>query len=214
MTDSSKQRVAKRAAGSRSAAAEFEEAIGGREQLVEVLSAQSRDTKQDILFRLLSDPGRAGDSLVTICHDAGVSATEVLAMFRDAAVAQSMVKAQSTLADKLDGVARDVAEKAANHVEDCHCQILSVTGEADPACPDCGGRGQLYFRGNLKHAEMVFKATGLTKEDGGGVNVNVSNQMGLSMGGGFLDKFVQATDDAAFDVLEVESVEEVEPPTD
>lgn len=213
MPDSSKQRVAKRAAGSRSAAAEFEEAIGGREQLVEVLSAQSRDTKQDILFRLLSDPGRAGDSLVTICHDAGVSATEVLAMFRDAAVAQSMVKAQSTLADKLDGVARDVAEKASNHVEDCHCQILSAIGEADPACPDCGGRGQLYFRGDLKHAEMVFKATGLTKE-GGGVNVNVSNQMGLAVGGGFLDKFVQATDDAAFDVLEVESVEEVKPPTD
>ena len=199
----------------RSAAAAFEEAVGGREQLVEVLSSQVRGTKQDILLRLLSDPGRAGDSLVRDCQDAGMSTTEVLGMFRDAAVARSMVQAQNTLADKLDGVVRDVAEKASNHVEECQCQILSAVGEPDPTCPECGGRGLLFFRGNLKHAEMVFKAPGLTKE-GGGVNVNVKQQVGLAMGGGFLDKFVQATDEAAFDVVDADpiDVEETDPEAD
>lgn len=202
-----------RRAGERTAAAEFETAVGGRDQLAEMLTTQVRGTKQDILLRLLSDPGRAGDSLVRICQDAGMSTTEVLGMFRDAAVARSMVQAQSTLADKLDVVVRDVAEKAANHVEECRCQILSAVGEPDPTCPECGGRGQLFYRGDLKHAEMVFKATGLTKE-GGGVSVNVNQQLGLAMGGGFLDKFVQATDEAAFDVLDADPIDAEEIDTD
>ena len=205
----------RRLTAQRTAAAEFETAVGGRDQLVEVLSSQVRGTKQDILLRLFSDPGPAGDSLVRICQEAGMSTTEVLGMFRDAAVARSMVQAQNTLAEKLDVVVRDVAEKAANHVEECRCQVLSAVGEPDPTCPDCGGRGHLFFRGDLKHAEMVFKATGLTKE-GGGVNVSVNQQVGLSMGGGFLDKFVQATDEAAFDVVDVDPIdaEEIDPEAD
>jgi hypothetical protein len=205
----------------KTASTRLEESIGGRDNLVEILSSQERDTKQDILFRLLVDPARKHDSLLKLCQDAGVTSTEIIAMLRDSVVSQSLARAQITLADKLDQITRDVAEKAADHVKPCKCAILSAVGEPDPECPECGGRGEIVREGSLKHAEMVMKATGLV-EKGGGVNVNVQQNNMVAGGGGFLDKFVKATDDAAFDVMpegaydaeEAELAEEVDPETD
>lgn len=199
----------------KTASQNLEATIGGRDHLVDILSNEARDTKQDILFRLLCDPSRKKDSLIKICQDAGVSTTEILSMLRDAVVAQSLVRAQTTLAEKLDAVAIDVAEKAHDHTKPCKCRLLSSIDEADPECPECGGRGEIYKEGSIKHAEMVFKAAGLTK-DGGGVNVNVQQNLGVNVGGGFLDKFVKATDDAAFDVVPegAYDAEEAEPEGD
>lgn len=192
---------------SKSAATEFELAVGGRDNLAAILSQSTRDAKRDVLFRLLMDPSRAGDSLAKLCRDAGVSATEVLAMYRDAVASQAMIRAQVTLAEKLDGVVRDVAEKAADHTKPCRCRRLSKNDNPDPNCDLCGGRGEVYKEGSLKHAEAVFKATGLHKE-GGGVNVNVQQNVGIAAGGGLLDSFVKATDAAAFDIVEGETVPE------
>jgi hypothetical protein len=173
---------------------------------VSILSTQPRDAKQDILFRLLGDPARAKDSLSTICQDANVSANEVFAIYRDAVAGQAMVKAQATLSERLDGVVRDVAEKAADHVKECECVILSETSAPNPRCKVCGGRGEIYKEGSLKHAEVVLKATDVLKS-GGGVNVAVNQNLGVNVGGGLLDSFVKATDDAAFDIIDAEKVE-------
>jgi hypothetical protein len=209
-----KEKMSDSNAIAKTASQQLEASIGGRDHLTDILGSLARDTKQDILFRLLCDPKRQKDSLIKICQDAGVSTTEVLSMLRDSVVSQALVRAQMTMADKLDAVARDVAEKAADHTKPCKCRILSAVDEADPECPDCGGRGMLVKEGSLKHAEAVFKAAGLTK-DGGGVNVSVQQNLGVNVGGGFLDKFVKATDDAAFDVVpESIDAEEAEPDTD
>ena len=110
-------------------AANFEEAVGGRKNLVDVLATSLRDTKQDILFRMLSDPKRAGDSLITLCRDAGVTSHEVLNMFRSAVLAKGMVEAQMNMAEKLGEIARDVAEKAHDHVRPCACVMTGVHGD-------------------------------------------------------------------------------------
>ena len=202
--------LAKRGHTARTATSELEEAVGGRVNLLDILSNTARDTKQDILMRLLSDPARSKDSLVTLCASAGVSNTEVLSLFREAAVARSFTKAQVTLSERLDAVVADVADKAQNHTEPCGCLQVQPAGTvADPGCPNCSGTGLRHFRGSFDHAQLVFRAAGMTKE-GGGVKVNVNQQVGVALGGGFLDKFVKATDDAAFDVVEAQ---EVEPPT-
>lgn len=198
---------------SRGAASEFEQAVGGRENLTVILSTVDRDSKRDVLYRLLMDPERAGDSLAKLCSDAGVSATEVLAMYRDAVTAQALVRAQTTLAEKLDGVVRDVAEKAADHIKPCSCVQLSASNVADPHCENCGGRGEVWREGSLKHAEVVLKATEVLKT-GGGVKVNVNQAVGLNVGGGLLDSFVKATDAAAFDIIEGDVGEEVDSEAD
>jgi len=194
----------------RSGAAEFEEAVGGRANLVGVLENQNRDTKQDILFRLISDPARKNDSLVTLCHQAGVTTNEILGMFRDAVVAKSMVEAQMTLAERLGNIAMDVAQKAVDHTKPCRCAVLSEIGEADPECPSCGGRGEVYLEGSLDHAKVAMEAAGLTHK-GGGVNVNVQQNNVNAGAGALLEKFVKATDAAAFDVVEAEVIPEVIP---
>lgn len=185
---------------------DFEEVIGGRDNLTGILSTQPRDAKQDILFRLLSDPARAGDSLATICADANVSATEIFSLYRTAIAGEAMVKAQVALSERLDGVVKDVAEKAADHVKDCECVILSEIGQANPRCKICAGKGEIYKEGSLKHAEVVLKATDVLKQ-GGGVNVAVNQNLGVNVGGGLLDSFVKATDEAAFDIIDAEKVE-------
>jgi len=128
-----------------------------------------------------------------------------LSMFRDAAVSRGMVEAQTTLSERMGQVAQDVAEKAVNHVRACGCTLTDVEGAPDPACPECHGQGKVFREGSLKHAELVFESTGLTRR-GGGVNVNVRQQMGVALGGAFLERFVKATDDAALDVVEGETV--------
>ena len=184
-------------------AANFEEAVGGRKNLVDVLATSLRDTKQDILFRMLSDPKRAGDSLITLCRDAGVTSHEVLNMFRSAVLAKGMVEAQMNMAEKLGEIARDVAEKAHDHVRPCACVMTGVNGDPNEVCTVCGGKGEVYHEGSLDHAKTVFDATGVTQKSGG-VNVNVQQNNMTDGGGALLDKFVKATDEAAFDVIDAE----------
>ena len=192
----------------RRGAANFEEAVGGRDNLVDVLATSARDTKQDILFRLLNDPSRSGDSLIKLCKDSGVTAHEVMSMFRDAVLAKGMVAAQMSMAEKLGLIAQDVAEKAHDHTKPCGCTLVGNPDTANPQCDLCRGTGEIYKEGSLDHAKAVFDATGLTQK-GGGVNVNVQqNNVNGNSGGALLDKFVNATDEAAFDVVDAESFDE------
>ena len=194
----------------RQGTANFEDAVGGRENLVDVLATSARNTKQDILFRLISDPARKSDSLIKLCKDAGVTSHEVIAMFRDAVLAQGMVTAQMNMADKLGVIAQDIAEKAHDHTKPCGCTLTGNKDTASPTCDLCRGTGEVYMEGSLEHAKAVFDATGVTQK-GGGMSINVQqNNVGGGSGGALLDKFVKATDDAAFDVVDAEAIEEAE----
>lgn len=189
----------------------LERSVGGREAFTEVLSGRPRDTKQEILFRMLCDPARVRDSLGTLCRAAGVHSSEVLTVFRESTVAGALVRAQVALSERLEAVVNDVADKAQNHWEPCDC-LPFVAGEAvgKPVddCALCRGTGKRWFRGNIKYAEVVLDAMGVTSRKGGGVNVQVNQGVQVGATGGFLDKFVAATDSSAFDVMEGEIHEE------
>ena len=77
----------------------------------------------------------------------------------------------------------------------------------DPACTLCKGHGEIFMRSDLKRQELIFEAAGLTKTGGGGVNVQVNQGVAIGGQGGFLDRFVTATDESAFDI-EGEAVKE------
>src|SRR5687767_8697652 len=67
----------------------FEDSIGGRENLIDTLALANLDKKQEHFLRLLCDPARQRDSLVTIARDCGLLPVHVLDMFRHASFAKA-----------------------------------------------------------------------------------------------------------------------------
>jgi hypothetical protein len=135
--------------------------------------------------------------------DAGINAREFMSIFREASVAKAFTEANLALSDRLRDVAVDVADKATNHTEPCEC-TLGGKQQPNEKCQKCQGGGLVYFRGSLPHQQMVFETSGLLKR-GGGVNVNVQQQVAVG-GGGIFERFVKATDEAAYGkkVIDVE----------
>jgi hypothetical protein len=182
---------------------ELDEAMGGREGLLKHLEYAPHNAKLEILLNVLSDPGRTMLRLNEAVKDAGLSAREFMSIFREASVAKAFTEANLALSDRLRDVAVDVADKATNHTESCEC-TLGGKQQADEKCQKCKGQGIVYFRGSLPHQQMVFETSGLLKR-GGGVNVNVQQQVAVG-GGGIFERFVKATDEAAYGkrVIDVE----------
>jgi hypothetical protein len=182
----------------------LESSVGGREQLVEILEQGSKTAQLEILVTMLADPARAKLSMASICEDAGISAKDLMHVFRDGAIAKAVNDAHVHLARKLTTVVSDVADKAHNHLEPCRCTVGNTVSSL-PECPECRGTGQVYYRGSLPHQQMVFESTGILKR-GGGVNVNVQQQVAVGSAGLF-DRFVKATDAAAYGqkVVDVEA---------
>jgi len=188
---------------------ELDTAMGGREGLIAHLEHAPHSAKVEILLNVLADPGRSMLKLDEAVKDAGMTPREFMSIFREASVTKAFTEANLALSDRLRDVAVDVADKATNHTEPCECTLGGKRG-ADEKCQKCKGEGLVYFRGSLPHQQMVFETSGLIKK-GGGIAVNVNQQVAVG-GGGIFERFVKATDEAAYGkkVIDVEpaSVEE------
>lgn len=184
-------------------------ASGGRDRLIDTLEHASKNERVELLLNMMADPSRAGISLESLCKEAKVGYKEFIQLYRDATLAKALVDSQLAMSKKLSRVAEDVSEKAINHNEHCSC-TLNGTQPPEPECGSCKGKGLVAFRSSLPHQQMIFEATGLIKK-GGGVNVNVQQNVAVS-GEGIFSKFVRATDSAAYGEktldAEVISVEE------
>jgi hypothetical protein len=109
----------------------FEQQLGGREALVEVLSqADSTPEIQDLLG-WLGDPSFAEMSLAAICRRANLTAGDVFLAYERALQTRARVLARIPIAQKLPDVAADAMRKALLH------QIN---------CPECYGRGQVEHK--------------------------------------------------------------------
>lgn len=173
----------------------LDEAAGGRDKLVEVLEEAPKSARIEHLLNLLADPTRAMMKLENVCKDAGITYRELLSIYRDATMARAFAAANMAMAKRLERVAEDVADKATNHTEPCAC-TLNHTVDPDPECGKCKGQGLVFYRSSLPHQQMIFESTGLLKK-GGGVNVQVNQQVAVG-GGGIFEKFVKSTDAAAY----------------
>jgi hypothetical protein len=188
----------------------LDDAVGGRDVLIQVMDWAPKTAKLELVLNMMADPGRAGWSLEKLCKDAGLSHRDFLEMFREAHVTKALAEAHITMSKKLATVAADVTDKAVNHLEPCKC----TTGGKYPAksdCLDCRGTGEIYFRSSFPHQQLIFETSGLVKK-GGGVSVNVNQQVAVG-GGGLFDRFVKATDSTFYGEKVVEgelSVKETE----
>lgn len=183
---------------------QYQEILGGRENVVDALNMAALDKKQQHFLRLLCDPARAQDSLIVIAQDCGMKPSEALDMFRSAAFAKSHALAMGKLAESLSPVVEDIIAKSVDAEVMCsECFGEQVAGFV---CETCHGRGTMMRESTIDHQKLVLEATGVTKKSSG-VNVQVNQQVGVVSSGSFFSKVVRATDETAYDVGQIEEGE-------
>lgn len=192
----------------------FEDAVGGRQRLADVLSLAELSEKQQHFLRLLVDPRRAKDTLANIVHDAGILPMHVLGLFRDAAFAKAHAIAISTISDSVPAVVGDIVQKSVDAeitCPDCMGEML----EGSP-CFRCHDRGTIMRPSDIDRQKLLLEISGLHKKSSGvqlQVNQNVQNN--TIQPGTFFSKYVRESDSAAYDVaIESEPVPTPDEPTD
>jgi hypothetical protein len=170
----------------------FEEALGGRDSLVEALLLAPPDPDRDALMGLLADPQNDMRTLGTIAGDLDFSAGEVLALFRDGERAKAQILALHEVTSQAPAVARDVMRRAQNHYRLCsgcngtgqtwfQAEDKDGTPIGDPtkvAHRFCEGTGQILVDASLDHQKLALDMSGLISKSGPGtvVNVDASSQ--------------------------------------
>lgn len=174
----------------------FETAVGGRTQIAARIAANSLSLEQEAFVALLLDPGRSGDSVVTLAIDAGITPEDVLKLYQKGAIAEANAIATAQIADSLPTVTREVL---ANAIETRQVCVCLKAGIAHPKCRRCHGTGLWVKDASAEQQKMVWENAGLLKKSGG-ININQNTAVGVVSGGGFMDRFVRSTDATAYDV--------------
>ncbi len=184
---------------------QFEYASGGRESLADTLGLATLDKKQRHFLDLLTDPKRKRDTISTIARDSGLTALQVLDLFRTASFARAQAIAMGRMADSIPDVINDLTAKSVDAKVECPtCFGAKQLSNMD--CPECLGKGQIFRPSDIDRQKIVFEAVGITKKNTG-VNVQVNNQVNTISPGSFFSNYVRASDKAAYDISEAEILE-------
>jgi len=187
----------------------LEENIGGREALVDTIGLASLDKKQEHFLRLLCDPARAHDSLVTIARDSGLLPTNIMALFRDAAFAKAHTLAMGQLSEAVPAIVKDITDKSVDAKIECPNCFGEGFIDEGVKCGQCSGRGQVMRTSDIDRQKIALEAAGVLRK-GPGVSVNVQQNVGVSTGGATLfSKYVKASDETAYDVSDIIDAEPV-----
>lgn len=180
----------------------MEHYAGGREAVIDLIGSHKLDKREEHFLRLLCDPARNGDSMVTICRDAGLSPNHIIDMLRDGAKAQGTAIGITIMAQSLPEVAQDIVEKSVDALVQCpNCLGEGYTAE-DVKCTACHGRGEVFRSSDIDRQKMLADYTGLAPKKSG---INIMNQqnVGVSSSGTMFSKYVKMSDEAAYDVVDV-----------
>lgn len=189
-----------------SALEQFEDAVGGRQQLVDSLSLATLDKREAHFLDLLLDPRRSNDNITTIARDAGLKPLQVVDLYRSAAFAKAHAISMGKLSEALPGVVDDIAAKSVDTKITCpNCfGDGQLNGES---CIQCGGRGEVMRFSDLDRQKIVLEAGGLTKQKSAGVNVNVQQNVGIMNPSNYFSKFVKDSDSTAYAVDDIVDAE-------
>lgn len=177
----------------------FEKSVGGRENVIDTLSLATLDKKQEHFLRLLCDPHRAKDSLVTIARDAGLLPSHIIELFRNASTAKAFALGMGQLSEAIPAIIKDVTDKSVDAKVECPTCFGTKYFPENVQCPRCGGVGEVFRASDLDRQKIALESIGITKK-GGGVNVNVNQQVGVVSPNTFFSKYVKSSDEAAYDV--------------
>lgn len=157
----------------REALQRLEDAIGGRDALVDAFVAAPPDESRDRLLGLLADPRNDNRSLHTIIGELDITGGEVLALYRSAVTAKAQVLAIHEVAQQLPHVSRDVMRRAQNHTKFCpDCRgtgqvwrtVPDTSTRAQQACEGCNGTGDILSDASLDHQKLALDLAGLVSK--------------------------------------------------
>lgn len=189
----------------RTALEQFEYATGGREALADTLGLSQLDKKQQHFLDLLTDPRRQRDSITKIARDSGMTALQVLDMFRNASFAKAQAIALGKMAEAIPAVVDDIAAKSVDTRVECPtCFGAKEIGTGIP-CPQCMGKGEVMRFSDIDRQKIMLESTGITKKHTGvQINNQVNNQVNAVTPGSFFSNYVRASDKAAYDITDAE----------
>lgn len=197
----------------------FEEAVGGRDMLVNVLQHCPQDSKGfPAVQRLLKDPRMEPEalySLFRVCSRLQIPLSSVVTAFRDAAMARIAVDSIIQLAEKAPAVVEQVADDARNRFETCHiCEgkkrvkrLNNGEWEKDAdgniltgLCYECRGTGKIWKVHDFSNRKVFLQITGVLDEKRTTPLVNINQNTAHVWKGDFLpgdgtfEKLIRAID--------------------
>lgn len=193
--------------------ATLEEDLGGRAELVGLLTLAPLTPDLAYILGLLGDPTHARRSLAEICATGNVLPGMLLQQIEHAAHLRGRVKAAQVVSRTLHTVVEDVMKKAAPYHAPCsQCMGTgSLTPDPTPQLPNpspgpcdlCRGTGQLLYQPQLRHQELALEMGRVLPKGAGLVINNTANAAaraeGGSMGGGSLEQLQRLTDKILYD---------------
>lgn len=150
----------------------LERKIGGREGLLEA-SQLSSNPKAAILAELLLDPAFAKHGTKALARKAGFTAAEVVDLYRDKKLMESML----VIHDRLPSIVEGAASDAAPTMEPCaECKATGLVDGKD--CWVCGGLKAVRRAGDSKKLDFIGEVVGISGQKGPLVqtNIQVNNQ--------------------------------------
>lgn len=145
---------------------------------------------------LLLDPARSRDSIATLAVDAGLAPADILALYKKGITSEAEAIATGQLATALPDVTKAVIERAIDRERVCLCVKHGI---ADAKCTKCKGSGLWLQEADIARQQMVWESMGIVKKSGG-IQIQQNQMTGVIVPTNFMDGFVKATDQVAYDV--------------
>lgn len=189
--------------------ATFEEILGGRRKLTQVLSVATDEPEVALVTDLLLDPRYQQHSLRQLCAMTGLTVADLLTAYRKAVIVQAHVQAAPIIAGKLIGVVEDLMTRAQPHYLPCAVcrgsgQVIDAPTKDIPApqprtCTACVNGQQLHLP-DLDRQKLALEVAELVKPKAG-ITLNQANIVGSNGGGGSFGGSLEQLQQAVSDVL-------------
>lgn len=187
----------------------FEEILGGREKLTQVLAVATDEPEVALVTDLLLDPRYQHHSLRQLCAMTGLTVADLLTAYRKAVIVQAHVQAAPIIAGKLIGVVEDLMTRAQPHYLPCATchgsgSVIDLPSKDQPSpaprvCTACTNGQQLHLP-DLDRQKLALEVAELVKPKSG-ITFNQANVLGAGGGssmGGSLEQLQQAVSDVLF----------------
>lgn len=186
---------------------QIETDLGGRGELIGILSMAPLNPDLQYVLGLLGDPQHQSKSLAQICAIGNILPGDLLKHLSSAALLKGKVLASAEIGRGIQAVAKDVMQRAAPYEAACHTclGVGKVTADPTPAiqnpspqpCQVCNGTGRLLYTPDLERQKLAVELAQLVQK-GGGINIaQINNGAGAQGEGGrtgLLEDLQKATD--------------------
>jgi len=186
--------------------ASIEADLGGRAELVGMLTLAPLTPDLRYVLGMLGDPTQQRVSLAEVCARGNILPWMLLKHLAEAALLKGKLKATQKIAQGIAAVTEDVMRRAAPYEAPCNggCQgtgtitpdpTSSAPNPSPEPCEVCRGTGKLVYSPDLERQKLAIDMAQLLPK--GGIQIGLSQTVhtpGSSGGGGAFEKFQEATD--------------------